>query len=75
MSGFSALVKHSVLKGRRYMKTALNGKGSWKCIQKKSSNRGRDIRITSSGTNVDSQESNVVKRMDVKRRHDNYFLR
>ena len=77
VSGFSALVKHSVLKGRRYMKTALNGKGSWKCIhvQKKSSNRGRDIRITSSGTNVGSQESNVVKRMDVKRRHDNYFLR
>ena len=56
------------------MKTALNGKGScWKCIhvQKKSSNRGRDIRITSSGTNVDSQESNVIKRMDVKKRHDN----
>lgn len=77
MRGFSALVKHSVLKGRRYMKTALNGKRRWKYIhvQKKSSNRGRDIRITSVvEQNADSQEGNVVKRMDVKRRHDNYFL-
>lgn len=51
-----------------------SGDGNTFMCRRKAVNRGRDIRITSSGTNADSQEGNVVKRMDVKRRHDNYFL-
>lgn len=30
---------------------------------------------TSGGINADSRQSNVIKRMDVKRRNDTYFLR